>query len=122
MSRTDKDNPRFISPSGWYKPRHYCSRNNPCTLPDLNSIKYAREIIKISRSRCFWYVHHSTYEWYLQFGRPPKWFVDHVYHNVMRRDSRDSLRKAIADHRANGDTDVEPEPRQARHSAGWLWD
>lgn len=42
------------------------------------------------------------------------------YHGPERRRTRDSLRDAARDWNANGDTDVEPDTRQHRHSVAWL--
>ena len=53
---------------------------------------------------------------------PPAWFVKHIYHSPMRRDSRDVLRNAARDYNTYGDTDLDEDLTVlSESSAKWLW-
>jgi hypothetical protein len=132
MSRTDAHAPHWVT-AEWYEPDHYRCQNGEhslrwwnrngareCDLPD-EPVRH-RHVLSGWRSTR---EHHCTWEpdWtgVSPYSRPRRWFIEHYWHNPERVRSRDTLRAAVADYRANGDTDVQPDARQARHSAGWAW-
>ncbi len=59
------------------------------------------------RQRCTYEVYGPNYKRYWS-GHAPKWYIDCVYHNPMRRDARDVLREAVKEYNATGETDLEP--------------
>ena len=132
MSNTDAHMPHWVTVE-WYVPDHYRCQNGEhslrwwnrngareCDLPD--------EPVRHRPDRHSWRFQgerHCTWEpdWtgVSPWPRPRRWFVEHYWHNPERVRSRDTLRAAVADYRANGDTFIAPDPRQARHSASWAW-
>jgi hypothetical protein len=122
MSRTDKDVPRWVT-ARWWMPIHSCANHysfghrrlpRVCNLPAEPVVRW--EPWGVS-SDCHW----SASERY-RGGRPPKWFIDHVWNNRARARVRDQLRRARAEYRAAGEVDVVPDVDQHRHRAVWLWD
>lgn len=137
MSRTDAHMPHWVTAT-WYEPVHdhrcrfsdrwmagYGGRDpRPCDLPD-RAVRHrpgafrrpGRQLFP-GETRCSWEP-----DWFgvSRWPRPQRWFVEHVWHNPERVRVRDLLRLAAAEHRGSGGTDVEPEPRQARHGAHWYW-
>lgn len=114
MSRTDKDQPHWISDH--YREVHAIPcivGKKDCSLPARpNSLIYRRF------TACYWKV---VPDWKWWMAPPPKWYRDHVWNNPQRVDKRDTLRKAIQEYRATGETDVETRNEQHRHSATWSY-
>lgn len=113
MGKTDKDRPYYIRARdiGEEFHRHADWRGNPleCDLyDDHRNDRWQR------RNNCGWTLPYC-------FGGVPSAYVSLVYHWPQRRQERDACRDAMRDWNANGDTDIEPEPRQARNSARWMW-
>ena len=126
MSKTDKDRPYWVrcnDSTERRRIRHYHhdwrrKEELECDLIDP-APRAARASSYVSR-RC----HYEPAVWTLRdmFGKTvPKWYVDHVYHNPLRRDARDVLREAAKEWNATGDTDLEPVNRQGRGSAQWYF-
>lgn len=131
MSRTDAHAPHWVS-CELYEPAHRCVNAihthwsavgypGECDLPDTPVRR--RPVLSGWRwrpesPRCTW---QPTWDGVSAWPRPPRWFVEHHWHNPERRRVRDTLLAAVADWRANGGTDVEPAPRQARHGAAYYW-
>lgn len=133
MSRTDKDMPDWVT-AEWYEPVHFrCTAQSiytwrrsygpgdgHCDLPDT-PVRGQDRFMRLWRPgarSCFWeadlsHVHPT--------GPPPRWYVEHRWHNPERVRVRDELRAAAAEWRATGDVEHDPAPRQARHSATWSW-
>lgn len=114
MSRTDKDLPYWMRATKW-RENHYwkCSVGIvACTIPEFKSFDTRRF------TSCHWQPLDDVNFWE---QAPPKWFLDHVWHNPERRRVRDTARKIIADYNANGDTDLEIAGFQHRHNASWLY-
>jgi hypothetical protein len=140
MSRTDKDAPLWTRATRWV-PEHYgCEfdigpwywRKRPhtrdCDLPATPirakaSYKGFPYAVWERQPRCVWLPDiHQIYKDRLHYGPPPpKWFVDHIGHNMERRRSRDECIQAQKEHRATGDVDVVPTTLQHRHQASWLY-
>jgi hypothetical protein len=137
VSRTDKDVPYWVA-ADYYIPDHAgCefvrqrwlwagAERRECDLPESPVRKHRR--LRYSwrtrnSARCAWLPDWDSTPGHGRAGWPPhgtpRWFVRARYHCPQRREARDVLRAAAADWRANGDTDLEPVPRQGRHSAHW---
>src|ERR1043165_6109699 len=123
MSRTDAHAPHWATVE-WYEPVHRrCHHaihtwrgygvvvDHDCDLP-AEPVRH-RPLISGWRhgrlTRCTW---EPDWTGVSPWPRPPRWFVEHVWHNPERRRARDDLRTAAAEYRATGDVDTEPEPRQ----------
>lgn len=116
MSRTDKDTPWWTRESTYWQPLHLwrCRlKEIPCTLPAdvLASPTSPRS------GHCYWWPVTEQYP----ISAPPKWYVDHRYHNVQRVLVRDGCRRMAAEWRGSGEISHEVLPRQGRHSARWGW-
>lgn len=132
MSRTDAHAPHWVTATWWY-PMHrdpgessffwrqsVHGRHHECDLPA--EPVYCWPTISrwraVQTTRCFWRPDLSHIS---PWPRPPRWYVEHVWHNPERVRVRDDLRAAAAEYRATGTVDTEPEPRQGRGSARWGW-
>lgn len=131
MSRTDAHAPHWATVE-WYLPEHRdcpsaiyswrspASREHDCDLPDRPVRR--RPVLSLWRAGrttgCYW---RPDWTGVSPWPRPPRWYVEHVWHNPERRRVRDTLRTAAAEYRATGDVDTEPEARQGRNSARWQW-
>lgn len=115
MSRTDKDRPYWVSDK--YVARHVCHQVKiACDLPEFVSVKFTKR----SRNFCYWRPYHPNRPIYWN-KVPPRWYVLHRYHNPQRVHKRDTLREALKDYNANGNTEIETVDRQGRNSAQWDW-
>jgi hypothetical protein len=130
MSRTDHHMPHWVT-AVWYEPVHHrCVAGRrwsdryrdrlPCDLPDrpVRHHPVLSHWRATAGTRCTW---EPDWDGVRSYPRPPRWYVEHVWHNPERVRVRDTLHAAAAEYRATGDTDLEPDPRQARHSAEWMW-
>jgi hypothetical protein len=127
-----KDRPWWVS-AEWWEPFHDgCQFDVPrnrwrpwrgprrlCNLP-------ARPVVR-RPERTRWFKHVPSCAWWPvsevhPFRHAPKWFIDHVGHNVERTAVRDRGRRAVAEHRATGTVDVELPVAQHRHQGRWLWE
>lgn len=131
MSRTDKDRPYWLEYGDWVE-AHICNRPwtqswSNCDIPEFPPDKVIRPrtfgVMKSGWTWCAWErrSERKHYSNRYHIKNVPKWYVDHVYHNPMRRDNRDMGRRAVAEYRATGDIDAEFEVRQARNDAKWYW-
>lgn len=141
MSRTDKDMPLWVRARRWV-PEHYACEHaewrrgrRACDLPATpDRTKHNAQLRSRAWYRfpgywakatpnCFWSPDlRSIYPDRLSPGAaPPKWFVDHIGHNMERRRKRDECIQARKEHRATGDVDVVPTTLQHRHQASWLY-
>lgn len=130
MSRTDKDAP-YWARCEWYEPYHYCTQHHSrawqrfghlCDLPPEPVIE--RTQTWRWRGHCHWVPvwGPKPYGRNWRGGHPPNWYVDHVWNSRIRTLVRGQLRRAAAEHRAAGTTDVTPNIDQHRHGARWYWD
>ena len=137
MSRTDAHMPHWVTCT-WYLPDHHgtCPHNTegwqrrtipdqPCDLPDIPVRRAPKLVRRVRRgvfppgeTRCTW---GPDWTGVSPWPRPPRWYVEHVWHNPERTRLRGELARARAEWNGSGGTDVDPEPRQARHGAAWLW-
>lgn len=130
MSRTDHHMPHWVT-ANWYEPvhfrcvngRHWTDRHRDRLLCDLPDRPVRHHPVRshwraTAGTRCTW---EPDWTGVRPYSRPPRWYVEHVWHNPERVRVRDVLRAAAAEYRGSGDTDLEPEPRQARHGASWMW-
>lgn len=132
MSRTDSHMPHWATCT-WYLPVHLRCENSTRTHWSITqSIRHACDLpvrpvrsrpvlsawLRSQGTRCYW---EPDWTGVSPWPRPPRWFVEHHYHNVERRRSRDGLRDAAAEWRATGHVETVPEPRQARGGARWAW-
>lgn len=137
MSRTDAHAPHWVTAT-WYKPVHnlYCrddpgrrpwwpTRNDQvCDLPGRVVRHRPRLSVRHNRTpcpgetRCTW---EPDWAGVSPYGRPDRGFVEHIWHNPERTRLRGELARARAEYRGSGGTDVDPEPRQARHCAAWMY-
>lgn len=132
MSRTDAHTPYWVT-AEWWEPVHFRCRNSAytwrqwrangeheCDLPvePVRLRPLGRRWRSSEKITCVW---EPDYVGVSPWPRPPRWFVNAEWHAPERLRIRDTLRAAAADYRANGDTDVEPPPFQAKHGAAWLW-
>ncbi len=112
MGKTDKDKPYQIRAReiGREFHRHEDWQSNPqeCDIDSADRHRFTW------RNNCGWTLPYT-------FGGVPSDYVSIVYHRPQRRQERDACRAAMRDWNANGDTEFEPEPIQARNSARWLW-
>lgn len=122
MSRTDKDLPYWYAEN--FRPNHHwrciVGRAN-CSLPKLN-VSNERSFNK-RFTACYWQPIHEPWrnKWWSWQPTPPKWFLDHVWNNAQRVHERDTLRDALKDYNANGDTDIQTLDNQHRHCGQWLF-
>ena len=120
MSRTDNTDPYWVIAESFWE-NHVCGhfpKTTGCDLPKLLNNKDGKR-----STRCYWRPSFAQKDFKVRsLQHVPKWYVDHRYHNPMRRDARDTLRNALKDYNANGDTDIEATSRQGRSSAQWDWD
>lgn len=132
MSRTDTHMPHWVT-AEWYEPVHYRCQNGEhslrwwnangsreCDLPErpVRHGNVSSSWRSLANRHCTW---EPDWTGVSPWPRPPRWFVEHVWHNTERRRVRDDLRAAAAEWRARGEVDTEPAARQARHSAQWMW-
>lgn len=131
MSRTDKDAPLWTRATRW-EPDHYrCQHalfgrgHRECDLPPAppSRVTYRYPGYWHQFKHCAWQPDLNSFypDGLNPFHAPPKWFVDHVGHNVERRRSRDECIEARKEHRATGEVDTTPTVNQARHQAQWLF-
>jgi hypothetical protein len=112
MSRTDKDRPYWMRYDN-YRPVHHwtCSvGREPCSLPPElyeGQAHYRRRL-----TACYWDAPDERHFWQ---QAPPKWYIDHNWHNPERVRERDTLRRIAQDYNANGDTELEMANFQARN-------
>lgn len=135
MSKTDKDEPWWVQAT-WWRPQHYYCQYDlergrwekqplyrVCDLPPRPVVAPPRFGRKYGPSQCVW-----DPDWPWPGGypsgpntAPPKWFVDHVGHNMERRRARDECLAARKEYRATGEVDVCPTVEKHRHRAQWLF-
>lgn len=129
MSRTDKDMPMRVQAT-WFRavhmgcvndPEHWRNSTRICDLPPEPN--RSRVTWRRRGNGCTWspLVDREFKWWYRGMTTPPPWFVDHVWHNVERRRSRDECIAARKEYQATGDIDTEVTILQHRHCAQWLW-
>lgn len=127
MSRTDKDRPHWVS-AEWWEPHHMCKEHtfsrwwtntHTCDLPAEPSLKREpRHHWRSGIPRCC----HWVPVWERRtMPSPPKWFVDHMWHNPQRRAVRDDSNRARAEYRATGTVDTVHDTRQAKNCAHWYY-
>lgn len=138
MSRTTVHAPHWVTAT-WYEPIHAfaCEDNptirawqrrytgkDPCDLPTdpvrrnpIVSRRWGRRPAP-GETRCVW---EPDWTGVRSYPHPPRWFVAYHWHNPERTRLRAELARARAEYRGSGGTDVDPEPRQARGSADWVW-
>lgn len=97
---------------------YYGTIDNPCDIEAFDSTRSDGGRYRFRDGRCGYSLPFHEARWHTA---PPKWYRDHVYHNPERVRTRDTLLAAKKDWNANGDTEIEVEERQGRHSATWLW-
>jgi hypothetical protein len=118
MSRTDKDLPYWMR-SDNYRPVHHWSCSvgrKPCTLPGelfKGQAHYRRRF-----TSCYWHAVDERHFWEMA---PPKWYIDHTWHNPERVRVRDRGRLIVKDYTANGDTDLEIANYQARNRSKYYY-
>lgn len=135
MSDTDKDKPYWVT-AEWWEPVHrnceYDDRagrwwppnrgpRRVCDLPDRPVVTRPERVTWRGSSRrlgCHWEADDRRHP----FSSPPKWYRDHRWNNPQRRQVRDVGRRAVADYRANGGTDVELPTAHHRNGARWDWE
>lgn len=130
MSRTDHHMPDWVTVEWWEATHVRCPHAtsswrttslgfHECDLPDEPVREHPfRRRRPGRRPVCYWEPDLSSVS---PWPRPPRWYVDHVWHNPERRRLRDELRAAAAEWRAAGNVENDPPAYQARHSAGWMW-
>lgn len=123
MSRTDKDRPYWVKTNDptldrdvdhYHHPRWRAPNDDG--VCDLGPTPQARKE-RWSRSCSYSLPFHEA-RWHTA---PPGWYVNHVFHAPERVRTRDVLREAAKEWNATHATDLEPEERQARHSARGMW-
>lgn len=138
MSRTDKHAPYWTWAS-WYEPSHslFCehrpywygrrdpARIHACNLPE-RPVRHRDGRIRVSVPQCVWgpvYPPRRQARWLVWKRHVPRWFVEHVGHNVERVRARDTLSKFCKEYNATGELADGDFPNwQYRHNARWLWD
>ncbi len=132
MSKTLKDRPWWVKAT-WWEPVHdgcqfdvprsrWFPWRGPRRVCDLPAVPVVRRPTRTRQFKhvpmCFWWPVSEVHP----FRHAPKWFIDHVGHDVERTAVRDRGRRAIAEYRATGDVDVELPVDQHRHQGRWLWE
>lgn len=115
MSRTDKDMPWQLQGKN-HHPVHgwrCVIGTRECDLPEIKTVKFSKRF-----SGCYWKPEFIRKHWQ---GRPPRWYISHIWTNPNRVKKRDVALKAKADYLANGDTEIQPDTNQHRHGANWYW-
>ena len=130
MSRTDKDNPWWVTTEWWQTRHNHCDRahesphhgyrlagtpvTRTCDLPPdpVISTYHAPE------TGCHWTPEHTNRRWSLD-EHPPRWLVDAVWNNRQRLRVRDTCRAATKEYRGSGDVWTEPPVDQHHHCATW---
>jgi hypothetical protein len=134
MSRTDKDMPFRVRATRWQEQHYRCSfarfgrtrdGHRECDLPDWPPSRANLKFPGVWHTfqHCAWVPDlGSIYPDRLNpFPAPPKWFVDHIGHNMERRRKRDECIAARKEYRATGEVDIVPTVLQHRHQAIWLY-
>lgn len=143
MSRTDKDKPAWVI-AEWWEPWHVAcplskrywghseAVRHPCNLPDEPRVVNGRATYtgwSGGRGLRYWEQCRWEYVWPAMWGyrsyrqsRPPKWFVDHLWHNPERVRERDDLRALRDEYNRHGNLEDGDFPCwQARHYARRKW-
>ena len=136
MSRTDNDTPPWLYQP--LEPYHVCRQfhsrfwqrfRDNCDLPTEPPQTWDRNWANSlhASQHCRWMVAYLDYPerkyryWARRYGPRMRPYTHTTFYGPDRAQARDRARQAIADFRANGDTDIEPEKRQHRHSVQWWW-
>lgn len=136
MSRTEAHAPWWTR-APWLEPVHsfYCRDyirhawagqpvTRPCNLPTV-AARSANRVPKRTYDQCMWEPVWPGYrQMHKIYGcRVPRWYVEHVGHNVERVRERDKLGEMVKEFNATGGIDDGDFPCwQSRHSAAWGWD
>lgn len=136
MSRTDVHAP-YWTQAVWYEPVHditcefYTNRlgsrhvkSKPCDLPE-RAVRHGASPPRRGVRGCTWEPIRPRWRQcrWLNVGRVPKWYCDHVWHNVERVRTRDGLRDLAREYDTDGVLADGDFPNwQARHGAPWYWD
>ena len=119
MSRTDHHRPTWVRENDEREPRrmlHLCSGRSRGLDHCVVGPSHRRGDPNGEGITCGWVL--DTKHW---SSNAPKWYRDHVYTNPVRTREREILTEARKEWNGSGDTDLEPEPRQHRHGAAWLY-
>jgi hypothetical protein len=128
MSRTDHHAPLWVQATTWEPWHHRCLNDarwrpdgRPCTLPGDPVVEHPSTHRGARRTGCEWIPVDDRHGYSVYFSPVPRWYVRHVYHSRERTQARADRQRLLAEHRATGRVDHIPQPRQARHSAQWLY-
>lgn len=126
MSRTEAHTPWWVR-APWYVPYHglWCGRRYVCDLPE-RPVRHAGPRSHVLTHRCNWHPIWPVYRLRRTiFGNSmPRWYVEHVWHNVERTRERGTLGEMVKEYNANGELDDGDFPcwGTGRHGAWWGWD
>lgn len=135
MSRTTKDKPWWVVATKWEQV-HYCRdfgylktwlirQDRPCNLPAEPDLKTYRawdnQHWRRKSDQCMWEPDYPTGHRFCCPTPPPRWYIEHVWHNPERTRERAYARRALKDYRANGDVEEVLLGHQARSCAKWYY-
>lgn len=119
MSRTDHHRPRWVRENDSLELRyfaHHCHWRHRRYAGCVVGPRYGRSDERGEDITCGWQLDAKHWS-----SNAPKWYRDHVYINPARTHEREVLTEARKEWNGSGHTDLEPEPRQHRHGAAWLY-